>query len=116
MAYKNDEKTIYCYYSEKQNQVNSIFYVYKDIDNKGKEIYCTEVNSLHPDIFLKNSNFDDMKYLGKTDRKKGFIKSINMYNNLIVESPINLKHEINREKNNKFPRKRIENNKYNKYL
>ena len=73
MEHKGNEKTIYyCYYSKKQEHNNNNTYVYKDIDNKGREIYCTEVSTLHPDI--KISNFNDMKYVGRSYQKKGFIR------------------------------------------
>lgn len=55
--------SLYGYYSEKQYNTTGFNYQYLNQDTK-EIICCSEVSETPPEVFLKDTLFDDMVYLG----------------------------------------------------
>ena len=71
---------MYCYMSKKQLDSTRTLFIYENIDLDKEEhtdydirgIKCSEVSRLRPEVFLKETYWKDMKYVGRTSKEKGF--------------------------------------------
>lgn len=80
---------MYCYMSKKQLDSTRELFIYENIDLDKEEhtdydirgIKCSEVSHLRPEVFLKETYWKDMEYMGRTSKEKGFRHKI--YNSFV---------------------------------
>jgi len=67
----NNNTPLYGYYSETQKKCTKKLFIYKKKDDGTGTLAVTEVSSVNPTTFLKNTKFNDMTYMGEV---RQFIK------------------------------------------
>jgi hypothetical protein len=67
----NNNTPLYGYYSNTQKKNTKKLFIYKKKDDGMGTLAATEVSSVNPTTFLKNTKLNDMKYIGEV---RQFIK------------------------------------------